>query len=306
MELYVICKDSFLVNEHCKTLVALVSLYEIIEARSRELSTKKSLKVDYEEIGNGPTLLLLHSTATGARQWKHFINKFKDQFHFIAVNLIGYGNTDKWESEYPQRLIDQVNLLEKIPALNKKKFSIIGHSFGGSVAMMAALHFQSSIDRLILVEPNPFYLLNQSGFANAYAEPILLKENIKKYYNNDWEKAVHFFADYWNGEGTWYSYSLDQKAKFSEVLKPNYHEWDAVLNETTPIKELYNGLPADTTFLSALDTVFSIKALRKLFMSNCPSWNFKTIKSGGHMALIKELDQVAPIIIKSLLREQKG
>ena len=48
--------------------------------------------------------------------------------------------------------------------------------------MMAALNFQSAIDKLVLVEPNPFYLLNQSGFAKAYAEPILLKENIKKYY----------------------------------------------------------------------------------------------------------------------------
>ena len=122
----------------------------------------------------------------------------------------------------------------------------------------------------------------------------------------EYKKAVHFFADYWNGEGTWDSYSLDQKAKFSEVLKPNYHEWDAVLNETTPIEELYKRLPADTTFLSALDTVFSIKELKKLFMSSCPSWNFKTIKSGGHMALIKELDQVAPIILRSLLGEQKS
>ena len=84
------------------------------------MSNQKSLKVDYDEIGNGPTVLLLHSTATGSHQWKHFINKFKDEFHFIAPNLIGYGKTDKWESTYPQRLINQVNLLEKIPALKKK------------------------------------------------------------------------------------------------------------------------------------------------------------------------------------------
>ena len=267
------------------------------------LNTQKLLEVDYEEIGDGPTVLLLHSTATGARQWKHFINKFKERFHFVAVNLIGYGNTHKWENEHPQRLIDQVNLLEHVPALKKNSFSIIGHSFGGSVAMIAALHFHTAINKLVLVEPNPFYLLNQSGFSKAYDEAILLQEKIKKYYNNDWEKAVHFFADYWNGAGTWDTYSSDQKRNFSEILKPNYHEWDSVLNETTPIEELYKKLPTDTTFVSALDTVFSIKELKRLFMFNCATWNFKTIKSGGHMALIKKLDHVAPIIVRPLLKK---
>ena len=55
---------------------------------SSNLNTQKLFEVDYEEIGDGPTVLLLHSTATGARQWKHFINKFKERFHFVAVNLI--------------------------------------------------------------------------------------------------------------------------------------------------------------------------------------------------------------------------
>ena len=265
------------------------------------MPNRKTFTVDYEEIGNGPKVLLLHSTATGVRQWKYFINKFKDRFHFVAPNLIGYGKTDKWKDENPQRLIDQVYILKRIPALQNQKFSIVGHSFGGSVAMMAALHFQDKIDKLILLEPNPFYLLKQGGCFKAYEEVIILQRKIKKYYENDWEKAVHFFADYWNGKGSWDTYSEEQKVKFSDVLKPNYHEWDAVLNETMTIKEWYKKLPTQTTFVSALDTVFSIKEIRRLFMSNCPKWNFKHIAFGGHMALIKEPDQAYPIILRSLL-----
>ena len=257
--------------------------------------------VDYLEAGCGPTVLLLHSSASGNHQWKNFINSSKDSFHFIALNLLGYGKTEKWKSEYPQKLIDQVRLLEKIPSLMDRNFSVIGHSFGGSVAMMAALHFEHAIDKLILIEPNPFYLLKTSGFSEAYQEALVLQKKIKKYYNNDWEKAVSFFSDYWNGKGSWEMYSDYQKERFSEILKPNFYEWDAVLNETTTIEDWYKKLPSNTTFISAQDTVFSIKEIRRLFMRHCKNWNFQTIKSGGHMAIIKKPDQLTQLLQKALL-----
>ena len=96
-------------------------------------------------------------------------------------------------------MIDQVKLLENIPSLKNCKFSIVGHSFGGSVAMMAAVHFQKVVNNLILIEPTPFYLLKQSGYLNAYEESLIIQKKIKKYYNKNWDKAVHFFADYWKG-----------------------------------------------------------------------------------------------------------
>ena len=258
-------------------------------------------EVDYFEAGVGPTVVLLHATATGARQWKNIINGYKDKFHFVAVNLIGYGNTPKWESDHTQRLSDQVSLFEKIPPIKNGRFSIIAHSFGGSVALMAALRFHNVIDKLVLIEPNPFYLLKQAGLLKAYNESLLIQKKIKNHYRNDWEKAVQFFANYWNGEGSWDRYTNDQKEKFSEILKPNFHEWDAVLNETISIEKFNQVLPKNTTFVSALDTVFSIKEITKLFMSHCKTWKFESIQSGGHMAIIKKPDQVLPIIIKALL-----
>ena len=49
----------------------------------------QKVKVDYVEIGNGPKVVLLHSTATGYKQWKHLIENYKNRFCFIAINLIG-------------------------------------------------------------------------------------------------------------------------------------------------------------------------------------------------------------------------
>ena len=256
--------------------------------------------VEFFEKGIGPKVVLFHSSASGAGQWKVLMDHFKDKFHFISVNLIGYGNTTAWNQNKVQTLLDQVKLLEKIPSLSGSRFSIVGHSFGGSVAMKAAKHYFDQVEKLVLVEPNPFYLLRQEKKVEAFAEVLVLRNKIKTEFNNDWEQAVSFFADYWNGKGTWRNLPEIQKERFSIILKPNYFEWDAVFSEETSLKAWKKMLPINTTLIGATNTVRTIRELNDLFRLNCPNWDFKNY-SGGHMAPITNPELVNPLIIDSLM-----
>lgn len=256
--------------------------------------------VEFLEKGSGPKVVLFHSSASGAGQWKVLMDHFKEKFHFISVNLIGYGKTTAWTQDKVQTLLDQVKLLEKIPSLSGSRFSIVGHSFGGSVAMKAAKHYRDRLEKLVLVEPNPFYLLGQEKRTEAFAEVLVLRNKIKNEFNKDWEKAVSFFADYWNGRGTWRNLSEIQKERFSIILKPNYYEWDAVFSEETSLETWKKLLPINTTLIGAANTVRTIRELNDLFRLNCPNWNFKNY-SGGHMAPITSPKLVNPLIINGLV-----
>ena len=114
-------------------------------------------------------------------------------------------------------------------------------------------------------------------------------------------EAVRYFAEYWRGKDSWTKLSLNQKEKFAQNLKPNYHEWDPVLNEKTSISEWRVSLPKQTCLITARDTVRTIKELAKFFKKYCPNWNFETIERGGHMAPVTNFEIVNPIIIKNLM-----
>jgi hypothetical protein len=58
-----------------------------------------------------------------------------------------------------------------------------------------------------------------------------------------WSTAAEKFADYWGGAGTWHGMSPDRGAAFAEALKPNFFEWDAVMNETTSAQAWQTGYP---------------------------------------------------------------
>jgi pimeloyl-ACP methyl ester carboxylesterase len=140
-----------------------------------------TIKVDFLEAGSGPAVMLVHSSVSGARQWRRLMDDLKSDHHVRAVNLFGYGKTPPWSNESPQSLDDQARLVEAALPPNADAVRLVGHSFGGSVAMKLAARLSCRVTKLVLLEANPFYLLKQAGRAEAFAEAMALRDCVKKF-----------------------------------------------------------------------------------------------------------------------------
>ena len=82
--------------------------------------------------------MLVHSSVSGARQWRRLMDYLKAKFHVRAVNLFGYSKTAPWPGETVQTLtIRRASLKPRFRQM-RIQFCFVGHSFGGSVAMKAA------------------------------------------------------------------------------------------------------------------------------------------------------------------------
>jgi pimeloyl-ACP methyl ester carboxylesterase len=146
------------------------------------LTNVPPMKVDFLEAGSsGPVVMLVHSSVSGARQWRRLMDDLKDRFRVRAVNLFGYGKTPPWPAETLQSLDDQARLVEAALPADADEIYLVGHSFGGSVAMKAAARLAARVTKLVLLETNPFYLLWLSGRRDAFAEAMDLRNCIKKF-----------------------------------------------------------------------------------------------------------------------------
>lgn len=259
-------------------------------------------ETDFMEAGQGEKVVLIHSSVAGAKQWRSLMAMLADEFHVIAINLFGYGNTRAWDGDDTQRLRDQARLIEPFLPSGEVRMSIVGHSLGGSVAMMAAAMFRTHIRRLVLIEPNPFYLLHTYGRSEAYRDAGALRDVIKTNgRTGTWEAAAEVFADYWTGPGSWDAMPEDRKAKFALALGPNFHEWDAVMNEVRSLADWRRDLPRETTVVTARDTVRSIREIVELMQEHIPEWRFQQLECGGHLAPMTRPDLINPIVRSALV-----
>jgi len=266
------------------------------------MSAGGATRADFLESGSGPLVMLVHSSGCGARQWRQLMQDLQADCQVRAVNLHGYGKTPPWTADRLQSLDDQAALVESALPEGDETFSLVGHSFGGAVAMKLAARMPGRVERLVLLEPNPFYLLGQAGLAAAFAEAVALRNCIKTFgARGEWAIAAERFTNYWNGEGIWRDMSAEARNRFVDALKPNYFEWDAVMHETTSVQQWARLLPRATLLASDPATVLPIREITALLRRACPAWDYQEIVGGGHMAPLRRPDLVNPLV-KSFLR----
>ncbi|HET6174110.1 MAG TPA: alpha/beta hydrolase [Gaiellales bacterium] len=258
--------------------------------------SKAGVRIDYADEGIGPPVVLIHSSVSANRQWRALTEALRDRYRVLAPNLYGYGETTPWPGVEPQSLAAQAELVLAVCDELDGPVRLVGHSLGGSVALKSALLLGDRASSLVLLEPNPFHLLNDGEHMAAWRETQELRELVTgRMAAGDWPGAAQPFADYWLGEGAWNAMPERRQAAFVESLPPNLHEWDAVGNEQTGI-EGYAATIARTLVLSDRGTRRPIREIVQLFAQGCPAWTFRYLDEGGHMAPLTRPELVNPLV----------
>jgi len=258
--------------------------------------SKGQLHIDYIEEGCGETVVLIHSSVSGNRQWRSLIETLRDRYRVLALNLYGYGSTTPWSADVPQTFEDQAGLVMALCEDTSGPVHIVGHSFGGGVALKAASLLGSKVGKLIAYEPIPFYLLHQHDRHLEYSEVDVLSASVKKLGGRgEWSQAAGLFADYWSGQGTWELMPEQRQATFMAALPHSFHEWDAALNETSTVDDLKK-IAARTLVMHSAQASDPIRAIIDILRNSCPDWAVTRISDGGHMAPLTNPGTVNPLI----------
>lgn len=116
----------------------------------------EKIKLAYVDEGNGKqTIIFIHGLGSYLKAWQKNIEGLKDQYRCIAIDLPGYGKSSKKAHSGKMSFYAEVikNFIDKLKLEN---VVLAGHSMGGQIAMMAAVNYPESIQKLILVDPAGF------------------------------------------------------------------------------------------------------------------------------------------------------
>ncbi|GGB37189.1 putative hydrolase [Flexivirga endophytica] len=102
--------------------------------------------------GQGPALLLLHGVACDHTTWDRVIRPLARDHTVIAPDLLGHGRSAKPHADYS--LGGYANgMRDLLSLLQIERATVVGHSFGGGVAMQFAYQFPELTERLVLIAP---------------------------------------------------------------------------------------------------------------------------------------------------------
>jgi abhydrolase domain-containing protein 6 len=111
------------------------------------------VEVYYRESGNSsnPTLFFIHGFLGSSYDWIEMIRYYDDNYHIIAIDLPGFGASEK-SLDYNYARENQANtVIELIKSLQLEDVTLVGHSMGGMISLMSAYKEPELIKELVLI-----------------------------------------------------------------------------------------------------------------------------------------------------------
>lgn len=104
----------------------------------------------YLDSGQGPAVLFIHGLTGSHRNWANLVDKLNDDHRVLVPDLFGHGASAKAMGDYSLGAHAAI-LRDLLDRLGIQKVTLVGHSFGGGIAMQFCYLFPDRVERLVLV-----------------------------------------------------------------------------------------------------------------------------------------------------------
>ena len=238
-----------------------------------------------------PAVISLHSSASSPRQWSALAQTLGSAYRFAAPALIGYGSAPEWHYQRPLSLDDEAQRIEPLIQAEPHGVHLVGHSFGGAVALRLALRNPERVRSLALYEPVLFSLLNDEasdrpGPSPAMAEVNAVRIAIRRSLDSGRKAfAARLFVEYWSGPGAWDALDTRRREAITERMRKVDAEFDAVKCNQITLSE-FRLIRVPVLLLQGEHTRRPARRIAELLASALPDVAREEVRGAGHMGPI--------------------
>ena len=128
-----------------------------------------------------------------AGAWRGLIENLGPDYSFIAFDIPGHGKSEPWQGQGDSHTIGT----EIAKKFLDQPMDLIGHSFGGTIALRLALELPKMVRSLVLIEP---VLINLAFADNPELKALYVKDHRrfeKAWQRGDMETAAREFSQLW-------------------------------------------------------------------------------------------------------------
>lgn len=161
------------------------------------IETRVPQPVFVRSFGTGPRkVLALHCTIAHSGAWRGLADQMADEATFITPDMLSHGRSPDWDrkGDFQDRSVEAVAHLLSEP------MDVIGHSFGGSVALRLAVEHPDMVRSLTMIEPVYFAVAQQDDPQQVVDHDAEAAPFIAALETGDDELAARMFNRMWSSE----------------------------------------------------------------------------------------------------------
>lgn len=265
-------------------------------------------KIAYIDQGSGDqTIILVHGLASNAGFWRYNIPELSKKYRVIAVDLPGYGKSQKGNYSYSMSFYaDQIKRL--IDELKLKNVVYVGHSMGGQIGIKLAIKYPALLSKLILASPAGFEEFQQGE--GDWLRSVMTMKGVKSTTEEGIRRNLTMNFYDWDDKWEWMveeRVRMRKAADFDEFAytvvrcvnamldEPTFDKLNLIKTPTLVVYGKYDGLIPNPY----LNPGFTSDVFEK-GIKNIKESRLVEIDNAGHMIQIEKADEFNQIVLDFL------
>jgi pimeloyl-ACP methyl ester carboxylesterase len=252
--------------------------------------------IEYDEsAGVGPSVVLVPGSCSTGAAWRPIIAAWKGQFRCVTTSLLGYGRTQERRPLGDPSIAYEAGTLETVIRRAGGRVHLVGHSFGGLVALAVALRGEVELASLVILEAPAAEILRDRDEHEHYRAFREMTDAYFSAFNRGNAEAIGAMIDFYGGTGTFASWPSRVSAYAVETTAVNILDWASAYEYPLRAAELATvNIPVLVIHGGA-----SHPAVQKAngLLSKCmPKAALATIEGAAHFMISTHPSRVAELI----------
>jgi pimeloyl-ACP methyl ester carboxylesterase len=259
--------------------------------------------IDYDESGAGPTMVLVPGSCSTGAAWRPVIAALENRFRCVTTSLPGYGGTAERRTPGDPSLSHEAEALESVIRKAGGRVHLVGHSFGGLVALAVALRGQAKLASLTVIEAPAVMLLaggREIRHIRAFGEMTAGYFAASRDGNAD---AIEAMIDFFGGAGTFASWPPRVRAYAVATTPVNILDWETAFDYSLPAEALAQ-VEVPTLVVRGGESHPAMQRVNEILSERMTQATLATIEGASHFMIATHAVEVARLVARHVHRAE--
>lgn len=262
-------------------------------------------RIDYDEAGAGPTVVLVPGSCSTGAAWRPVMAQWKNNFRVVTTSLLGYGGTQERRSVADTDIAHEAEALEAVIRRAGGPVHLVGHSFGGLSVLAVALRRRVPLLSLTIAEAPAPEILRHMDEPRHYLAFRTMSEAYISAYRAGNHAAIERMIDFYGGAGTFAGWPQRVRDYAAQTTPANLLDWSSAYGfELTPGLLATFGIPTLVVWGEASHP--AAKRANELLGQCIPGAAVATIAGAAHFMILTHASEVADVIARHVARVEDG
>ena len=261
-------------------------------------------RVDYDETGQGPTVVLVPGSCSTGAAWRPVVAQWENGFRCVTTSLLGYGGTAERRTALDADIAHEAEALEAVIRRAACPVHLVGHSFGGLAALAVALRKRVPLLSLTIAEAPAAEILRPMGEYRHYLAFRNMTDAYFIAFHAGDKTAIEQMIDFYAGAGTFAGWPPRVRDYAAETTPVNLLDWASAYGfELTPALLATVEIPALVLWGEASHP--AAKRANQILGQCIPNAAVAEIAGAAHFMISTHAGDVAGIVAQHVARAER-